>query len=69
MDFYEIVVDCEIEKCWEPAFKGLKLEKRGDGTTLLSGILIDQSAVYGVINTIRDLGMEILRLEKQKTSI
>ena len=34
-----------------------------DGNTILTGPLIDQSQLHGIINHLRDLGIDILRFE------
>ncbi len=67
MGFYEIIVKGEMAGYRESAFQGLKLEQQQNGTTRLSGSLKDQSAVYGIINILRDMGLEILRFEKRET--
>lgn len=41
-------------------FEGLAVTLGEDGNTLLSGPLIDQSALHGILKRIRDLGMPLL---------
>jgi hypothetical protein len=36
----------------------IKLEENGD--TLLTGVLVDQAALHGILKMIRDLGMPLL---------
>lgn len=64
MGFYEILVMGEIEKYRESFFDEMETEKLDDGTTRFNGFLTDSSALYGVINKMRDMGLEIIRLEK-----
>lgn len=41
-------------------FDGLTVTLQEDGNTLLSGSLVDQSALHGILKKIRDLGMPLL---------
>lgn len=41
-------------------FEGLTITLEADGNTLLSGPLVDQSALHGILKKIRDLGAPLL---------
>jgi hypothetical protein len=41
-------------------FEGLTIILEEDGNTLLTGSLIDQSALHGILKKVRDLGMPLL---------
>ena len=41
-------------------FEGLTITLQEDGNTLLSGPVVDQSALHGILKKIRDLGMPLL---------
>lgn len=61
---YEIVINGYIQEMW---FEGLVIIKQPDLTTKLRGDLVDQSALYGVLRKINDLGLELIsvnRIEK-----
>lgn len=45
---------------WLSWFDGLTITLEEDGNSLLSGSLVDQSALHGVLKKIRDLGMPLL---------
>lgn len=41
-------------------FEGLTITLQEDGNTLLSGSVVDQSALHGILKKIRDMGMPLL---------
>ena len=43
-------------------FEGLTVTLEEDGNTLLSGPIVDQSALHGILKKIRDLGMPLLSI-------
>ena len=45
------------------AFEGMRLEPR-EGHTLLVGKITDQAHLHGVLDRLRDLGLELIRLEQ-----
>lgn len=54
---YEIVISGYIQETW---FEGLVIIERPDLTTMLRGHLVDQSALYGVLRKINDLGVTLI---------
>lgn len=60
---YEIVIAGYIQETW---FEGLTIIKRPDLTTKLLGHLVDQSALYGVLRKINDLGVELISVNRIK---
>lgn len=58
----------ELGDDWTAWFDGLAVEPGGDGTTEISGDLPDQSALFGLLAAVRDLGIEILRVEARRRS-
>ena len=57
---YEIRLKGHLDERWAERFAGLTLSHDGDGTTILVGPVVDQSALYGVLRTVRDLGLPLL---------
>ena len=49
------------------AFPAMQSEVRG-GNTVLTGVLEDQSAVYGVLAQVEALGLEVLELRRVGSS-
>jgi len=57
---YEIRLKGHLDQRWAARFDGLSLTHESDGTTILRGSLVDQAALHGVIQTIRDLGLPLV---------
>jgi hypothetical protein len=57
---YEIRVAGHLSPRWEAWFDGLALVPLDDGTTVLRGPIVDQSALHGVLQRLRDLGVPLI---------
>jgi hypothetical protein len=57
---YQIRIKGQLDRQWTDWFGGLIITLDGDGNTLLTGPVVDQSALFGLIKKIRDLGMPLL---------
>jgi hypothetical protein len=60
---YHIRVRGHLDASWQDRFEGLRLEHEDGGTTLLSGPLLDQAALQGVLLQIVRLGLTLVSLE------
>jgi hypothetical protein len=60
---YVIRVKGHLDPCWQEWFDHLSIAHEQDGTTLLSGPIRDQAALYGILIKVRDLGLTLLALE------
>ena len=58
----------ELAPAWSGVFGDVALETEPGGTTLISGDLGDQSAVHGLLDTIRDLGISLVLVEAEAIS-
>jgi hypothetical protein len=58
-EYYEIKIKGHLDQRWEEWFAGLKLEHLEGDETLLSGPLLDQGALHGVLERIRDLNLTL----------
>jgi hypothetical protein len=56
---YEIVVRGRLSRRYECAFDGATMVPR-DGQTVLRADLADQSQLYGLLNRLRDFGIELV---------
>jgi hypothetical protein len=59
---YRIVVRRELSDKYAVAFEGMVMEAK-DGVTVLTGKIIDQPHLYGILERINGLGLELLSVE------
>jgi hypothetical protein len=57
---YELRLKGHLDARWANRFEGLSFTHASDGTTILSGPVVDQAALHGVLRTVRDLGLPLL---------
>ena len=56
----QITIKEYLEDSWSTWFDGLTITHAADGTTTLAGQVRDQSALYGLIDKARDLGLTLV---------
>jgi hypothetical protein len=57
---YRIRIKGHLDAQWTDWFEGLTITQEDNGDTLLTGPVIDQAALYGLLKKVRDLGMPLL---------
>ena len=57
---YQIRIKGHLGPEWADWFEGLTITQEGDGDTLMTGPLIDQAALHGLLKRVRDLGLSLL---------
>jgi hypothetical protein len=57
---YQIRIKGHLGRQWVDWFDGLVITLEENGNTLLTGPLIDQAELHGLLRKIRDLGMPLL---------
>jgi hypothetical protein len=60
---YQIVVRGEISKRYATAFDGMEMETKS-GQTILTGEIIDNSHLHGILDHIIALGLELVSVEE-----
>ena len=54
---YQIRIEGHLGTQWTDWFEGLTITLEDNGDTLLTGPVVDQAALHGVLRKVRDLGM------------
>jgi len=61
---YQIRLKGHLGSQWTDWFGGLTVTLAENGDTLLTGRVIDQPALYGLLRKVRDLGMPLLSINQ-----
>ena len=61
---YQIRIKGHLGRGWTDWFGGLTITLEEDGDTLLTGPVVDQAALYGLLKKVRDLGMPLLSVNR-----
>jgi hypothetical protein len=57
---YQIRIKGHLSHQWTDWFEGLTITLEEDGDTLLTGPVVDQAALHGLLKKVRDLGMPLV---------
>ena len=57
---YQIRIREHLDNTWSEWFDALTITHDEDGSTVLAGPVIDQAALYGLLNKVRDLGLTLI---------
>ena len=57
---YQIRIKGHLGRHWTDWFDGLTITLEDDGDTLLTGQVVDQAALHGVLKKVRDVGMPLI---------
>jgi hypothetical protein len=61
---YEIRLQGHLDEQWAAWFGGLTLTLEDNGDTLLTGPVVDQAALHGLLRKVRDLGLPLLAIRR-----
>jgi hypothetical protein len=67
MTVYEIRVKGHLDGRWSEWFEGLTIFNVEDGIAVLSGEIVDQSALHGILAKVRDLGLPLIAVSRVKS--
>jgi len=59
---YQIQIQGHLDPRWEDWFEGLTIRLDSNGDTLLTGPVVDQAALHGLLRKVRDLGLPLLSI-------
>lgn len=61
---YQITVQGNLDKRWSDWFDGFTITRPAEGESCLTGVVVDQAALYGLLAKIWDLGLPLLSVRK-----
>ncbi len=61
---YEIRIAGHLPPQWSDWFEGFAVTLEPDGTTLLSGPVVDQAALYALLKKVRDTGLTLIAVNQ-----
>jgi hypothetical protein len=71
-ELYEIRIKGHLENRWANWFEGLTITALDNGETLLTGPVVDQAALHGLLRKVRDLGvplLSVIRVESKQADV
>jgi hypothetical protein len=63
-EIYRLTLKGHLDNAWAAWFEGLTITLADNGETILTGPVVDQTALHGVLVKIRDLGLPLLALTR-----
>jgi hypothetical protein len=61
---YQIRLKGHLGRHWTDWFDGLTITLEDNGETLLTGVVVDQAALHGLLKKVRDAGMPLLSVNR-----
>jgi hypothetical protein len=61
---YQIRIQGHLGREWTDWFAGLTITQEDNGDTLLTGPVVDQAALHGLLRNVRDLGAPLLSVNR-----
>ena len=62
--YYEIRIKGHLDARWVNPFEGMTITLTENGDTLLTGPVIDQAALHGLLKKVRDLGLSLISINQ-----
>ncbi|MBI5303000.1 MAG: hypothetical protein HY868_12755 [Chloroflexi bacterium] len=61
---YQIRIKGHLDSQWADWFEGMTITLEENGDTLLTGAVVDQAALHGLLKKVRDLGMPLVSVNR-----
>jgi hypothetical protein len=66
---YEVRLVGQLDQRWSHWFEGFALTNEIDGTTTLTGPVLDQAALHGLLRRVSDLGVTLLSVNMLDSNV
>ena len=66
MQIVTIKLKGKVDKSWSEWFEGFELTYYEPDETVLTGVVTDQAAFYGLIGKLRDLGIQLIAVNSME---
>ena len=63
-EVYHIRVKGHLDPCWSDWFDGLNVSHEANDEAVLTGPVVDQAALHGLLAKIRDLGLPLIAVSR-----
>ena len=63
---YQIRIEGHLGPRWTERFGGMTITREDNGDSLLTGPVVDQAALHGLLRKVRDLGMPLISAVRVK---
>ena len=67
MPIYQIRLKEQLDQHWSAWFGGLTITTGANGETILTGKVVDQAALHGLLSKVRDLQLTLLSVSSIET--
>lgn len=65
---YQIRIEGQLDQQWTDWFEGFTITQEEGGRTVLTGNIVDQSALHGLLKKVRDLGIPLVSVNRIETA-
>lgn len=62
--WYEIRIQGRLDSRWSTWLDGMDVTPEADGSTVLAGLVVDQSALHGLLARLRDIGLPLISVAR-----
>ena len=63
---YSIRLEGHLDQSWSEWLEGMTIISTENGETLLSGVVVDQAALHGLLARIRDLNLGLISIIRER---
>jgi hypothetical protein len=61
---YQIRIKSHLDRRWRDWFEGMNITLEDNGDTLITGPVVDQAALHGLVKKVRNLGLPLISVNR-----